>query len=96
VSAHLTFDLGFDPERQKLPTVGWIALSDRCEADASRRQLSLQLGQLVGGGTQHHGVSAGFYFVVCALARCVRHLRREETSGQVGTDDDVMRDGVGG
>lgn len=94
MSAHLTLALGLDPQRQKLSMMGWIALADRCETDASRRQLSLQLGQLVGGGTQHHSVSARFYFV-CALARCVYHLRREKTSGQVAPDDDIVRDRVG-
>lgn len=96
MTTHLAFELGFDPEGQKLAHVGRIALADRREMDATANQLSLQLGQLVGGGTQHHSISAGFYFTVSAFARRVRYLRREETSGQVAPDDDVVRDRVGG
>ena len=68
----------------------WIVLADRCETDASRRQLSLQLGQLVGGGTQNNSVSSGIYSTR-TLAGSVDDLGSEYASRQIGPDDHIMR-----
>jgi hypothetical protein len=57
-------------------------------------ELQLELKQSLGVGLEDDSVSAWIQVTCGRLARCVRDLCSEETSGEVGTDNDVVGDRV--
>ncbi len=82
-------------DSHQCPLVGRVTLPDRPMLHTLLLQLLLEFEQSLDVGLEDDSVGAGAQVTCRRLACCVCDLSSEETSWEVGSDNDVVGDGIG-